>query len=79
MDSGGGFVKELTGRAILVGVCAGAFLVEWWGPLVVGPLFWQVWETRSLVGERTSAGRCVAAITSAITRVLPEPVVPCKT
>ena len=39
----------------------------------------QVWAAKTLIGERTIAGRCVSAITSAITRVFPEPVMPLRT
>ena len=44
MNVGQNFSKELIGRIILINLAIFSFLGEWWLPLIVAPLFWQVWD-----------------------------------
>lgn len=45
------FTKELTGRAMLIVLVSFSIPVKWWIPIIVAPLFWQIWDT--LIGRRS--------------------------
>ena len=42
--SAGYFADELFGRVILIALSYVAATSVWWSPLVVVPIFWQVWD-----------------------------------
>jgi hypothetical protein len=52
MNGNQSFAKELIGRVILIAFVVGSLLHKWWIPLIVGPLFWQVWDTATGHGSR---------------------------
>ena len=45
------FATEFLGRVILVALAALTATEVWWGPLVVAPLFWQIWD--AVFGQRS--------------------------
>ena len=46
------FVKEITGRLLLIGLSIASFFLFWWLPIIVAPLFWQIWDVRFHKGSR---------------------------
>ncbi len=39
-----GFVLEIIGRIILSILAVYTFSLIWWLPLVIAPIFWQIWD-----------------------------------
>jgi hypothetical protein len=69
MNGNQSFAKELIGRVILIALVLGSYLLKWWIPLIVGPLFWQIWNT--VTGRRSRIPHPVLKlIADAITWIL---------
>ncbi len=63
------FIKEVVGRAILIAVSIITFSIKWWIPLILAPLFWQIWDTA--FGRRSRILSTVIKLTAdAITWIL---------
>lgn len=45
------FIKEIIGRFIVVALVVWSFFFMWWIPLIIAPLFWQIWD--SLFGRHS--------------------------
>ena len=52
MNSTKHFIEEMIGRILLISFCILSVSRRWWLPLIIAPVFWQLWDRTTARGPR---------------------------